>query len=748
MSGHSLVDDDDDVSDDSATASSQSSKRRRLNPEAHEVRHRDNRCTIKSDMLQESDGDLLLPDSFRRSPRAIRVNRHGEEKHQPGSLVRITVKNFVTYTKATFNCGPSLNMIIGPNGTGKSTLVCAICLGLGYKANVLGRAKDLGEFVKHGSREAEIEVELAAKEGKQANPIIHHTIKREGNKSSWKINGRQATHKEVMALVRSFSIQIDNLCQFLPQDRVVEFAQMTPIGLLESTQKAAAQEHMTAWHTELKLLGTERISMQVTHMNRANELETLEKRQAAQQVEVDRLRERRGLMTRLQALEMSRPGLQYRIEKEKWEEMKETKQQYQQEYQDLSEQVAPALREVEQKEAHVQQLREAVGEARNISERFEQETERKANAVEKKKDEIQECEIQHNSEVQSHNKRKPELARLESQIRNFRRQYDEEPVEFDGPTFNARTREKDQQLRELRQKAEGMKGQENELKLRAQAKKTDWEAAKHELSDLQSASGQQAAKLKRTSDDTARAWQWLQKNQHQFEDRIYGPPLIECAVKDPRYAAAVETLFQKGDMMCFTCTNRNDWNKFRDICQNQLRLKDIYSRRAAHPLSHWVSPMSKEQLADYGLDEFAIDLVQGPEPILSMLCDSVKLSRTGISLRECSDDQFERLKDSPIQTWIAGQSSYKVARRREYGPSAVSTMVSQVRSAQYWTGAGVDTEAQRLLHQRLKEIERDLAELEEERAPFEGELKELKTRKDTLEDDIVSRMSRTHTSYY
>jgi len=51
--------------------------------------------------------------------------------HQPGAIVRVDLHNFVTYTDVTFLPGPSLNMVIGPNGTGKSTLVCAICLGLG-----------------------------------------------------------------------------------------------------------------------------------------------------------------------------------------------------------------------------------------------------------------------------------------------------------------------------------------------------------------------------------------------------------------------------------------------------------------------------------------------------------------------------------------------------------------------------------------------------------------------------------------
>ena len=65
------------------------------------------------------------------SPKAI-----SEMKHHPGSIVRVKLENFVTYTSVEFFPGPSLNMVIGPNGTGKSTLVCAICLGLGWGPQV------------------------------------------------------------------------------------------------------------------------------------------------------------------------------------------------------------------------------------------------------------------------------------------------------------------------------------------------------------------------------------------------------------------------------------------------------------------------------------------------------------------------------------------------------------------------------------------------------------------------------------
>ncbi len=57
-------------------------------------------------------------------------------QHQPGAIVRVKLRNFVTYSAVEFFPGPNLNMVIGPNGSGKSTLVCAICLGLGWGSQV------------------------------------------------------------------------------------------------------------------------------------------------------------------------------------------------------------------------------------------------------------------------------------------------------------------------------------------------------------------------------------------------------------------------------------------------------------------------------------------------------------------------------------------------------------------------------------------------------------------------------------
>ena len=48
-----------------------------------------------------------------------------------------------TYNEVEVLPGPNLNLILGPNGTGKSTIVSAICLGMSGKASTLARASQV-----------------------------------------------------------------------------------------------------------------------------------------------------------------------------------------------------------------------------------------------------------------------------------------------------------------------------------------------------------------------------------------------------------------------------------------------------------------------------------------------------------------------------------------------------------------------------------------------------------------------------
>ncbi len=56
--------------------------------------------------------------------------------------------------------------------------------------------------------------------------------------------------------VSSFNVQLDNLCQFLPQDRVAAFASLRPHELLLETEKAIGNAQLYEQHMDMVQLKT------------------------------------------------------------------------------------------------------------------------------------------------------------------------------------------------------------------------------------------------------------------------------------------------------------------------------------------------------------------------------------------------------------------------------------------------------------------------------------------------------------
>ena len=171
-------------------------------------------------------------------------------EYRAGSILRVEVKNYMTYAHAVITPGPRLNLVLGPNGTGKSSLVCAICVGLAGKTSLLGRAEDVSSFVRRGTATGEVTITLAT-----SNPAKPLTVRRKmtaaANRSEWWIDGKEALMKDVIEAVAGLNIQLDNLCQFLPQDKVVEFARMKPVELLSATERAVGNADLARLHEEL-----------------------------------------------------------------------------------------------------------------------------------------------------------------------------------------------------------------------------------------------------------------------------------------------------------------------------------------------------------------------------------------------------------------------------------------------------------------------------------------------------------------
>ncbi|OJD18472.1 hypothetical protein AJ78_01528 [Emergomyces pasteurianus Ep9510] len=633
-------------------------------------------------------------------------------EHRPGSIVRVKLTDFVTYTSAEFFPGPRLNMVIGPNGTGKSTLVCAICLGLGWGPQHLGRAKDPAEFVKHGCEEATIEIELAKGRNQRANPVIRRTIVRKGNKSTFAINGKPSSKASVLELAKSFSIQIDNLCQFLPQDKVAEFAALSPIELLHSTQRAAAGPEMIEWHENLKTLRAEQKKLQAVNAGEREQLANLENRQEMQREDVERMLQRARIQKKIALLERSRPLPRYQEARLAFKELQQKRRNLQQEHNDLENALGPALQSVNQKKQYVHELQAVAAHKRDMVTAQEALAADTALKLEKAQEDIKDLDAQIEAERKAVVTHRDNFRKSQQIINKLTRQMEEEPVEFDAAAYTEKIRDSVRQMRDIEEKSRTVQEAKNQTFREFQIARGKIAKENERLENLNSKSGQQEEKLKLLSPDTAKAWEWIKANQSKFEKQVYGPPLVECSVKDPIYVDAMESLFQRTDYLTITVQCLPDFRMLQRVLFGEMKLHDFSLKTSSVVLSDLRTPITDEELRALGFDCWAKDLLSGPEPVVAMLCSENRLNQTPIARRDITDEEYTRMTNSPISNWVTGRQSYQVIRRREYGPSAISTRVRPLRPAQYWTNQPVDLSTRSGIENIVNELQKEVDTLQ------------------------------------
>ncbi|KAK3311361.1 SMC5-like protein [Chaetomium strumarium] len=623
----------------------------------------------------------------------------------PGAIVRVKVRNFVTYQEAEFFLGPNLNMVIGPNGTGKSSLVCAICLGLGYSSSVLGRASAFGEFVKHGNEEAEIEVELQRKPEHAENYVVGLCIRREDNSRKFTINGQRVSHKEVQKLMRSLRIQIDNLCQFLPQDKVAEFAALTPIELLEKTLHAAAPEEMINWRNQLKEYF--KLQKETEHSGEKirEELRKMEARQQVLQADVEKLRERKAIQEEIDYLNKLRLVVKYYDARRKFKEAKARKTEAEHSLKRLHKSVAPALQAVNKKQEYQSKIKLVVTDRQHRLQAAEAAADAAINQVEAAQAKCQDMLVKKQAETDSFTTKRSNVADLRRKLTDLEAKYRGAPPKFDAAEWNIKIREQGHLQRAKEAEFAVVEEEMRRLHLQRAENRQEIARLQSSVTELESQQGQLLAQLTRINSDVAKGWAWLKDNQGAFEKEVFGPPMLTCSVKDKRYTDLVQSMLQADDFLCFTAQTKEDHRKLSDQFYGKMGLS-VTIRSCLTPYNAFRPPIPKEQLSSLGFDGYVSDYLDGPEPVLAMLCSEKRVHASAVALRDIPDEQFERVRQTESLTqFAAGRKLYRITRRREYGPEAASARVTRFGNGRFWADQPVDVAEKTELLQRIEELE-------------------------------------------
>lgn len=123
---------------------------------------------------------------------------------------------------------------------------------------------------------------------------IRRTFTSANKTSKWHLNQKVSAHGAVMDIMRELKIDMENLCTFMPQDKVGNFALQTPQGVLQKTLQCitGSDSSKTLAQEQEQLANHEAYACDVDGEKEIKQalVEKLQKEVSGMKVEVDRMR--------------------------------------------------------------------------------------------------------------------------------------------------------------------------------------------------------------------------------------------------------------------------------------------------------------------------------------------------------------------------------------------------------------------------------------------------------------------------
>ncbi|XP_013371816.1 PREDICTED: structural maintenance of chromosomes protein 5 isoform X2 [Chinchilla lanigera] len=665
-----------------------------------------------------------------------------------GAIVRIVMENFLTYDICEVSPGPHLNMIIGANGTGKSSIVCAICLGLAGKPAFMGRADKVGFFVKRGCSKGMVEIELFRTSG---NLVITREIDVAKNQSFWFINKKSTTQKVVEEQVAALNIQVGNLCQFLPQDKVGEFAKLSKIELLEATEKSIGPPEMHRYHCELKNFREKEKQLETSCKEKTDYLEKMVQRNERYKQDVQRFYERKRHLDLIEMLEAKRPWVEYENVRQEYEEVKRARDRVKDEVKKLKEGQIPITRRIKEIERQRYDLEAQIKEKATDITETSQRCKQKQDVIERKDKHIEELQQALTVKQNEEHDRQKRISNTRKMIEDLQNELrTAENCENLQPQIDAITND----LRRVQDEKALCEGEIIDKRRERETLEKEKKSVGEHIVRFDNLMNQKEDKLRQRYRDTYEAVLWLRSNRDKFKQRVCEPIMLMINMKDNKNAKYIENHISSNDLRAFVFESQEDMEIFlREVRDNKkLRVNAVIAPK----ISYAEKPPSRSlnELRQYGFFSYLRELFDAPEPIMSYLCFQYHIHEVPVGT-EKTRERIERvIQETQLKQVYTADEKY-VVKTSVYSNKVISSNTS-LKVAQFLT-VTVDLEQRRQLEEQLKEINRKLEAVDSglialrdtnrhlehtdnELRQKKKELLERKTKKRQLEQKICSKV--------
>ncbi|KAG9409482.1 Structural maintenance of chromosomes protein 5 [Aphanomyces cochlioides] len=610
------------------------------------------------------------------------------QEYVDGSIYRIRLHNFLTYADAELYPGPRLNLVIGPNGTGKSSIVCALCVGLGGSTKVLGRADKMGDFVQHEKESGFTEIELFFK---KRNVVIRRNIYRD-NRSTWQIDGKDVSQNKVKEMLANSRIQIDNLCQFLPQDKVGDFSRMSPVQLLKATQAAIGNGELAEQQEEIMKMERENNTGGQNVEAARSRLESKRMENLQRQRDVERIREQESRRTELANLEKKLLWVQFENQKRHVEELKAKKSQFKQRLEEAKKVQFDPLEQLRRDQtASIDALRTS---KKTISQEKDS-LEKSLTNIKLQIEHVESNESETRAEIQSLRDRHRELRdKLEREMQKERNLHDEFSQLPDDSGLRDELAVNQREVEECDRELYNLKSVLDDEKSKSYHLNNEIKRIESQLARLENEHFQRQKFLGHKDRDCIEAYEWIQRNKDQFQRKVWGPIALEVQVKEKLHAKYLEDTLQNYVLTSFVVECNHDYNvMIRQFNEGSKRLGvHVFTLMDARikPFNRPYTDSQFGQLkSEFKMACYLDELIKAPDVIHQVLRDHGGIHTMLVGTQATEDminkgnNVFAALTAMNEKAGFLTPSKKYVSAVSKYGNKATTTRTNDLREPQY-----------------------------------------------------------------
>ncbi|KAH9416423.1 Structural maintenance of chromosomes protein 5 [Dermatophagoides pteronyssinus] len=652
-----------------------------------------------------------------------------------GSIVRIELENFMIYKHIEFFPGPFLNLILGPNGSGKSALVCSIIMGFGGDPQITGRSSNLIDYVRTGANFASIIIEIYNPDPREKNQQIQREIRisRSGRKTEchtvWRLNRKTVKKESIMEFTKQMNIDVNNLCQILPQERVVEFSRLNSKDLLFSTEKSIGNFNMYEKHMELIALSHSIVDLEQRIRQSKAFLAKYKNFQTNIEPDLKLIQDKKRFEEQIEWLRKKQVWIEFEEKRLIYVADRQRLNEKKKEFDEFQSRIEPIKIDRDKAMKTFEKIQMEKGKYSSEMQKYLSILNDLNDGIEKLRRKRQELVIQYRQKLSEHKNDKDRLAQFEQDYRNYTNELEDHPnmnnLETDSAEIHKKLEEFDKKIKEniftLNSHRNRYENSIGEQRFHLNRKK--------EINNLFNA---RMEKLNRKDSSIQTAYEWLMKNRQNFQGEIFPPLITQINVLDNKYANAVEMAIGSTDMSTFLFENLSDLEYFNE---NLKKDRDIRCNVAMIPLEEISDKptFDIEQYRSFGIFGTVRDLFTAPKKVMSYLIKNYHLNSIPVGDLRTEDKIQDLINQSNFRKIITSKSLYSIVISSYDGEK--STQIVSMMPAKY-LNIIIDEKELDEIDQTLNLLEKQIADSNEMIRKYSEENDSLKENRNKLSNEL------------